>query len=141
MKRVFEKRLKINVVLPCILVLSMSVVSFGFYTVTGDEENPTTLMKWHKVEITFDGPNLCETSAATFMDNRLDVEFTRPDSSTFWVAGFFAGGGNEADTGTGCGNKWRVRLNPDMEGLWSFTAHFRTSSGVTESIHASVCPP
>ena len=88
------------------------------------------LKQWHKVEITFDGPNMDESNAATFSDNRLDVEFERPDGMKFWIAGFFAGGGNEADTGNGSGNKWRVRLNPDMEGQWSFTARFRTGSWV-----------
>ena len=87
-------------------------------------------MKWHKVEITFSGLSKCEIDATTFTDNRLVVEFARPDNSKFWVAGFFAGGGNEADTGNGCGNKWRVRLNPDMEGQWNFQACFRTGTWV-----------
>ena len=123
-------QLRSKTILSCILVLSISYISLGAHTITGDDENPAILMKWHKVEITFDGPNLCETDAATFMDNRLDVEFKRPDGTKFWVAGFFAAAGNEADTGNGCGNKWRVRLNPDTKGRWSFTARFRTGSGV-----------
>ncbi len=104
--------------------------AMGAFTISGDEENPDKLMKWHKVEITFDGPHMSENNAATFSGNRLDVEFKRPDGTMFWVAGFFAGGGNEADEGDGAGNKWRVRLNPDMVGGWSFTARFRTGSWV-----------
>jgi len=104
--------------------------AWGAYTIRGDEENPASLMKWHKVEITFDGPKMSESNAATFTDHRLDVEFERPDGTKFWVAGFFAAGGNEADTGNGSGNKLRVRLNPDQEGQWSFTARFRTGSWV-----------
>jgi hypothetical protein len=113
------------------MVLMMILASvLGAYTIHGDEENPATLMKWHKVEITFDGTSKSESNAATFSDHRLDVEFERPDGTKFWVAGFFAAAGNEADTGNGSGNKWRVRLNPDREGRWSFTARFRTGNWV-----------
>jgi len=123
----YSRKLKAGVLLTLILSAAQTL---GVTTIAGDEENHGTLMKWHKVEITFDGPNICESDAATFSDSRLDVEFERPDGTKFWVAGFFAGGGNEADTGNGCGNKWCVRLNPDMEGQWSFTARFRTGSWV-----------
>ncbi len=54
----------------------------------------------------------------------MDVTFTRPSLSQIMVAGFFAGDGS----GGAAGNVWRVLLNPDEAGTWSYSVSFHEGS-------------
>jgi len=83
------------------------------------------LAKWHKVTLTFDGPDTGERATPNpFTDYRLDVFFTGPSGQKYVVPGFYAADGNAAITGADSGNKWRVHFSPDEAGDWSFQARF-----------------
>ena len=82
------------------------------------------LRKWHKITLTFDGPNLCENSSTNpFLDYRLNVTFT-DGTVTMVVPGFFAADGDAAESSAACGDKWQVRFRPPSSGVWSWTASF-----------------
>lgn len=83
-------------------------------------DGPLTL--WYPVVLTFDGPQVDETSA-TFRDYRLDVTFTH-EKRSFTVPGYFAADGDAANTGADSGNKWRVKYTPDAEGKWKYSVSF-----------------
>ena len=91
------------------------------------------LRKWHKITLTFDGPETSETSAPNpFLDYRLNVEFRQGDRS-FQVPGYYAADGNAAQTGAAQGNKWRVHFAPDAAGTWEYTVSFRGGNRVAVS--------
>lgn len=91
------------------------------------------LMQWHRVSVTFDGPQGSEADEATFWDYRLMVTFTNGQTS-YTVPGFFAADGNAANTGATIGNKWRVHFTPDAVGEWTYTASFRTGDQIAISL-------
>ncbi|MEM0964906.1 MAG: DUF5060 domain-containing protein [Verrucomicrobiota bacterium] len=89
------------------------------------------LQKWHKVTLTFNGPNSSETADPNpFTDYRMDVVFTGPSSQTYTVPGYFAADGNAANTGANSGDKWRVHFAPDKVGEWSYVVSFVTGTNV-----------
>jgi len=88
------------------------------------------LKKWHRVTITFTGPETGEAATPNpFRDYRFVVGF-RNGQRTILVPGFYAADGNAAETGAEKGNKWRVHFTPDAEGTWSYNASFRTGKDV-----------
>jgi len=93
------------------------------------------------VTLTFNGVNTCENSVPNpFTDYRLNVTFTN-GSSTYSVPGFYAADGDAANTGAGCGNKWRVHFTPDATGIWNYTVSFRTGTNVAINSSASAGTP
>ena len=98
----------------------------GGGVVSGDQ------MKWHKVTITFDGPQTSETASPNpFTDYRLSVTFNHAGTgATYVVPGYYAADGNAANTSAGSGNKWRAHFAPSETGAWTWTASFRTGSNV-----------
>ena len=91
---------------------------------------PARLRLWHKVTLTFDGPQADETASAPnpFMDYRMSVTFAHESGTpTHTVPGYFAGDGNAANTSATSGNKWRAHLAPDKTGRWNY--RFRLSAG------------
>lgn len=101
------------------------------------------LKKWHKVTLTFDGPQTSETASPNpFLNCRMSVTFSHARSGrTYTVPGFFAADGNAAETSAAAGNKWRAHFLPGEEGEWRFTAHFRTGENVaTDSSDGSGKP-
>ena len=90
---------------------------------------------WHPVTLDFEGPESSETAnnPNPFLDFRLNVTFTGPDGSEVVVPGFFAGDGQ----GGGAGDVWRCRFNPDQPGIWSYSASFRSGTGVAVSVAPS----
>ncbi|MGB5512589.1 MAG: DUF5060 domain-containing protein [Woeseiaceae bacterium] len=84
------------------------------------------LRKWHKITLTFDGPETSETATPNpFLDYRFDVDFEHVDSGKrYRVPGYFAADGNAAHTSASGGNKWRVHFAPDETGEWNYTASF-----------------
>ncbi len=48
--------------------------------VRGSDDRPDVLMRWHRVSLTFDGPDTSETAEPNPCFNyRLDVTFQRPE--------------------------------------------------------------
>ena len=83
------------------------------------------LRKWHRITLTFDGPETSETSTPNpFLDYRLNVLF-RQGERTYLVPGYYAADGNAAQTGAASGNKWRVHFAPDATGTWTYAVSFR----------------
>ena len=86
------------------------------------------LVTWHPITITFEGPQAAESdnSPNPFLDYRLQVVFSGPDSQLFVVPGFFDGDGQ----GGSNGNCWRVRFAPNVPGKWGYKGSFRQGSNV-----------
>ncbi len=83
------------------------------------------LKKWHRVTVTFDGPETSETDSVNpFLDYRMLVTFRHHDKR-YLVPGFYAADGNAAETGAESGNKWRVHFCPDEEGTWQYKVSYR----------------
>ncbi len=91
------------------------------------------LKKWHKVTLTFAGPQASEKAKPNpFLDYRLDVTFAK-GKKRYVVPGYYAADGNAAQTSATVGNKWRVYFVPDEVGQWSYTASFRTGADIALS--------
>jgi hypothetical protein len=93
------------------------------------------LKKWHKITLTFDGPETSETDQLNpYMNYRFDVYFTHVTTGkTFKVPGYFAADGNAGETSATSGNKWRVHLAPDQIGTWSYKVDFRKGNWIAVS--------
>ena len=93
------------------------------------------LKKWHKVTLTFDGPDASEDDNFNpFMNYRFNVRFThKATGKSYLVPGYFAADGNAGETGATAGNKWRVHLAPDETGEWFYEADFRRNNWVAVS--------
>jgi len=93
------------------------------------------LKKWHKITLTFDGPETSETDKLNpYMNYRFDVYFTHKETGhTCKVPGYFAADGNSGETSATSGNKWRVHLAPDQIGTWSYKVDFRKGNWIAIS--------
>ncbi len=101
-----------------------------FVACTPKAEISGELKMWHKVTLTFEGPECSETSAPNpFTDYRLDVTFTQGDQQ-FVVPGYFAADGKAAYTSAVSGNKWRVHFSPNATGEWHYEVSFLKGEGV-----------
>lgn len=91
------------------------------------------MKKWHKITLTFDGPESAETAAPNpFADYRLNVTFIQ-GNKTFMVPGFFAADGNAAYTSATEGNKWRVHFCPEASGEWTYQVSFKKGRDIAMS--------
>jgi Domain of unknown function (DUF5060) len=91
------------------------------------------LRQWHKVTLTFTGPQASETDSSPnpFTDYRMTVTFTHESGSPRYdVPGYFAADGDAANTAASSGNKWRVHASPDKTGRWNWRASFVSGPGV-----------
>ncbi|HYX07975.1 MAG TPA: DUF5060 domain-containing protein [Bacteroidales bacterium] len=90
------------------------------------------LKTWHKVTITFIGPEVSEKDEYNpFMNYRLNVFFTHVKSGkTYRVPGYFAADGNASETSATAGNKWRVHFAPPKTGEWNYKVDFRKGNWV-----------
>ena len=93
------------------------------------------LKKWHKVTLTFDGPQTSEQADPNpFLDYRLNVVFTHSASGTrLVVPGYYATDGNAANTSADSGNKWRAHLAPTQTGTWDYLVSFREGTDIAVS--------
>lgn len=91
--------------------------------------------KWHKITLTFDGPEASESDENNpFLNYRLNVRFKHPTTGkSYLVPGYFAADGNAGNTSATSGNKWRVHFAPDETGLWEWQANFRQNRWVAVS--------
>lgn len=85
------------------------------------------LKKWHKITLTFDGPEAAETDKVNpFMNYRFNVVFTHAASGkSIQIPGYFAADGNAGESSATSGNKWRVHIAPDKIGTWTYKVDFR----------------
>ena len=91
------------------------------------------LKKWHKITLTFDGPETEENHTVNpFLNYRLNVVFYHANKS-YLVPGYFAADGNAAETSAAKGNKWRVHFAADEIGEWHYKVSFRKGSNVAVS--------
>ena len=91
------------------------------------------LKKWHKITITFSGPETSEDAVPNpFRDYRLNVTFTK-GKKKYVVPGYYAADGKAGQTSATAGNKWRVHFVPDEEGRWSYSSSFRTGRDIALS--------
>lgn len=82
------------------------------------------LKKWHKITLTFDGPQADEQDTNNpFLNYRLNVVFSQGDKR-YLVPGYFAADGKAGETSATAGRKWRVHFAPDAEGLWTYQVSF-----------------
>jgi hypothetical protein len=96
------------------------------------------LKQWHKVTLTFDGPESSEYAKDNpFLDYRLQVAFTNGNSS-YKVPGYYAADGNAGETSATIGNKWRVHFMPDEVGDWAFEVSFKQGSDIAVSTDRAV---
>ncbi len=108
--------------------LSQNEIGNTSVTITGE------LKKWHKITLTFEGPETDELHTFNpFLNYRLDVTF-RNATKTYLVPGYYAADGNAAETSAANGNKWKVHFSPDQTGEWQYEVSFRTGSNVAVSV-------
>ena len=121
------QRYKFTLLLAICFILATEFCVFGATkncVVSGE------LKKWHKVTLTFTGPQTNENAEPNpFLDYRLNVTFSKGEKR-YIVPGYYAANGNAAQTSTTAGNKWRVHFVPDEIGQWSYTASFRTGPDI-----------
>ncbi len=93
------------------------------------------LKKWHKVTLTFDGPETSEMADPNpFLYYRLNVTFKHQVSGrSYLVPGYYAADGDAADTSADSGHKWRVHFSPNQVGTWRYTVSFRKGPNVAVS--------
>jgi len=122
-----EKAILLVVCLMFITVVSIRPASAA--QVTGE------LKKWHKITLTFDGPQASEASDPNpFLYYRLNVKFTHEDGGkSYLVPGYFAADGDAANSGADSGSKWRAHFAPDRTGTWKYTVSFRKGQNVAVS--------
>jgi hypothetical protein len=119
--------------LSCVVCLILVTVSLSHASFAGKISGQSK--KWHKVTLTFDGPQTSEKADPNpFLYYRLDVTFTHVKSGkSYLVPGYFAADGDAANTKANRGNKWRVHLAPDQTGVWKYNVSFRKGKNVAVS--------
>jgi len=93
------------------------------------------LKKWHKITLSFEGPESSENSDFNpFMNYRLDLTFTHKQSGkTYTVPGYFAADGNAGESSATDGNIWKVHFAPDKTGEWNYKVDFRKGNWIAAS--------
>ncbi len=110
------------------LILFLLFVINNIYAENGNNPIITgELKRWHKITLTFEGPETSETDKINpFMNYRFDVYFTHAETGkTLKVPGYFAADGNAGETSATSGNKWRVHFAPEETGIWNYKVNFR----------------
>lgn len=114
---------------PILIMFILSVVLSGSKQ-PADPHISGELKQWHKITLTFSGPDLSETGSDNpFMDYRLQATFTNGDQEVT-VPGFYAADGNAAETSASAGDKWQVRFRPNNTGKWRYQVSFRTGDRI-----------
>ncbi|MEE9369955.1 MAG: DUF5060 domain-containing protein [Sedimentisphaerales bacterium] len=107
-------------------ILSLAVLLLGSSSFADDKAAITgELKKWHRVTLTFDGPQASEDAAPSpFLDYRLNVILANGEDC-YIVPGYYAADGDAGETGATGGNKWRVHFVPNKSGEWTYVVSFR----------------
>lgn len=114
-----------------LIIIFSSLLSFQSIA----QEFTGELKKWHKITLSFEGPETSETEGFNpFMNYRLDVTFVHKNSGkTYKVPGYFAADGNAGNSSSNSGNVWKVHFNPDEVGYWTYSVQFRKGKWVAVS--------
>ncbi|MCF7975055.1 MAG: DUF5060 domain-containing protein [Phycisphaerae bacterium] len=117
------------------LIVCMTVAALMASSTTFAGQISGELKKWHKVTITFEGPQTDENATPNpFMDFRLNVRFTHIGSGqSLLVPGYYAADGDAANTSGDSGNRWRVHFAPGLTGTWMYRVSFRQGTNVAVS--------
>lgn len=105
----------------------------AFFSLSLISQTPSgELKRWHKTNLTFNGPDTFETANPNpFSDYRLDVTFSHSASNTTHIVpGFYSGCDTPAENSCASGNKWSVNFAPDYTGEWTWLVSFKTGSDV-----------
>ena len=114
-----------------VLVFLFSI--FIFASTIFSAEISGELKKWHKITLSFAGPQTSEAATPNpFLFYRLNVTFSHGDKS-YLVPGYFAADGDAANTSATEGNIWRVHFSPDAVGTWNYSVSFRQGENVAIS--------
>ncbi|MBN1127168.1 MAG: DUF5060 domain-containing protein [Sedimentisphaerales bacterium] len=118
-----------------IIVVTIVVLGIRVFSSTNHAADISgTLQVWHKVTVTFDGPETGETAEPNpFTDYRLMVTFRQGDRKIH-VCGYYAVDGNAAETSAVSGSKWRAHFVPVSPGQWDYTASFRTAKNIAMTL-------
>lgn len=109
-----------------VLICSLFTAKVTAQTIKGE------LKTWHKITLSFDGPETSEYDTLNpFLNYRLDVIFKHNETDyTLKVPGFYNADGLSAETSANTGNQWQVRFCPPRTGLWTYVASFRTGTNI-----------
>jgi hypothetical protein len=114
-------------------VCSVFSASLSVFGAANKCEVSGELKKWHKVTLTFTGPETGEDDQSNpFRDYRLTVTFVK-GQKRYIVPGYYAADGDAAETSTKAGDKWRLHFVPDETGRWMYSASFRTGPDIALS--------
>jgi hypothetical protein len=98
-------------------------------------------MQWHKVTLTFNGPESGEQAEVNpFLNYRLTVTFSKGTES-FVVPGFYAADGVAANSGADSGNKWKCYFVPPSTGEWVWKVSFREGDTIALDDRADAGKP
>ncbi|RED98428.1 DUF5060 domain-containing protein [Marinoscillum furvescens] len=113
----------------CLLILAVLSPLVHAQQLSGE------LKKWHKVTLTFEGPEASESDEFNpFMNYRLNVTFKHAATGKeYLVPGYFAADGDAGNSSATSGNKWKVHFAPDEEGAWTYVVQFRKGNYVAVS--------
>ena len=102
------------------MLASVAILVVGAISIGGARQAATSgavvsgeLKQWHKVTLTFNGPQATETDTSPnpFTDYRMTVVFTHESGSPrYEVPGYFAADGDAANSSAASGNKWRAQI-------------------------------
>ena len=111
-----------------IIICSVFSANLCVFGAANKCEVMSELKKWHKMTLTFTGPETGENAEPNpFLDYRLTVTFSK-GQKRYIAGGYYAADGNAAETGAKAGNKWRVHFVQDETGQWEYAASFRTGA-------------
>jgi len=118
------------------LILLILFLGPSLYAISQSSNSVSTtgeLKQWHKVTLTFEGPESAESSPANpFLDCRMNVTFTLGNKSVV-VPGYYAADGDAGNSGSDSGNKWRCHFSPSEKGEWTWSASFRKARNIAIS--------
>lgn len=107
--------------------LLLSLIAISQSKISGE------LKLWHKVTLTFDGPESGEQAEVNpFLNYRLNVTFSNGDQ-TFVVSGYYAASGDAGNNSADSGNKWRCHFTPPTTGKWKWKVSFREGDDIALS--------
>ncbi|MFY0599461.1 MAG: DUF5060 domain-containing protein [Cyclobacteriaceae bacterium] len=109
-----------------IIVLITCVILFSAAT-TQAQVIDGELKKWHKVTLSFEGPETSEDADDNpFLNYQLNVTFSHATSGkSYTVPGYFAADGDAGNTGAKAGNIWKAHFSPDEIGEWTYSVSFK----------------
>ena len=100
------------------------IILTSFYSVISAEISGE-LKQWHKVTLTFDGPESSEQASINpFLNYRMSVTFSS-GNLTITVPGYYTADGDAGNSSADSGNKWRCHFIPPKTGEWKWKVSFR----------------